>query len=70
MPNNKSLSLTVLNSKILIVLFYQITGKPSEVYRGRLGAFGVSGDLALRPVTSLSGGQKSRVAFAIMDMAK
>ncbi|KAK3105053.1 hypothetical protein FSP39_016220 [Pinctada imbricata] len=43
-------------------------GKSSEVYRNRLGSFGVSGDLALRPVSSLSGGQKSRVAFALMDM--
>jgi ATP-binding cassette, subfamily F, member 3 len=29
----------------------------------------VSGDLALQPVESLSGGQKSRVAFAKMCMA-
>jgi len=39
-----------------------------EVYRNQLGQFGVSGDLALRPVESLSGGQKSRVAFAVMSM--
>ncbi|XP_077998054.1 ATP-binding cassette sub-family F member 3-like [Glandiceps talaboti] len=43
-------------------------GHPSEVYRHQLGGFGVSGDLALRQVSSLSGGQKSRVAFAIMCM--
>ncbi|KAJ8321096.1 hypothetical protein KUTeg_002683 [Tegillarca granosa] len=43
-------------------------GKTSEFYRGKLGQFGVSGELALRPVSSLSGGQKSRVAFAVMDM--
>ena len=28
--------------------------------------FGVSGDLAVRPIASLSGGQKSRLSFAIM----
>lgn len=44
-------------------------GRMSEEYRGQLGSFGVSGDLALRPVDSLSGGQKSRVAFSIMSMA-
>ncbi|XP_062597281.1 ATP-binding cassette sub-family F member 3-like [Saccostrea cucullata] len=43
-------------------------GKPTEMYRNRLGAFGVSGELATRPVSSLSGGQKSRVAFAVIDM--
>lgn len=47
-----------------------ITGKPTELYRNRLGAFGVSGELATRPVSSLSGGQKSRVAFAVIDMLK
>ena len=31
-----------------------------------LGQFGVSGDLALQQIESLSGGQKSRVAFAIL----
>jgi ATP-binding cassette, subfamily F, member 3 len=47
----------------------RILGKPSEDYRRQLGSFGVSGDLALQPVESLSGGQKSRVAFAKMCMA-
>ena len=49
---------------------YFVAGKPSEFYRQQLGSFGVSGDLALRPVVSLSGGQKSRVAFAAMAMMK
>lgn len=44
-------------------------GKNSEYYRGQLGGFGVTGDLGLRPISTLSGGQKSRVAFAIMSMA-
>ena len=30
------------------------------------GQFGVTGDLALQQVESLSGGQKSRVAFAVL----
>lgn len=40
-----------------------------EEYRRQLGSFGVSGDLALQVVASLSGGQKSRVAFAKMCMS-
>ncbi|KAB7504321.1 ATP-binding cassette sub-family F member 3, partial [Armadillidium nasatum] len=43
-------------------------GKNVEEYRRQLGAFGVSGDLALQQLASLSGGQKSRVAFSIMCM--
>lgn len=45
-------------------------GKPIEEYRRQLGSFGVSGDLALQTVASLSGGQKSRVAFARMCMGQ
>merc|ERR1719412_3138537 len=41
-------------------------GHKSEEYRRMLGQFGVSGDLALQQICSLSGGQKSRVAFAIL----
>ena len=35
-----------------------------EDYRRMLGQFGVTGDMAVQQVESLSGGQKSRVAFA------
>lgn len=41
-------------------------GHKSEEYRRMLGQFGVSGDLALQQIECLSGGQKSRVAFAIL----
>nr|XP_034190541.1 ATP-binding cassette sub-family F member 3 isoform X2 [Osmia lignaria] len=44
-------------------------GKPVEEYRRMLGSFGVSGKLALQSISSLSGGQKSRVAFALMSAA-
>lgn len=33
-----------------------------------MGSFGITGDMALQTVASLSGGQKSRVAFARMCM--
>lgn len=48
----------------------QFPGKPSEYYRQQLGSFGVTGDLALQTIGSLSGGQKSRVAFALMSMLR
>ncbi|XP_068223790.1 ATP-binding cassette sub-family F member 3 [Palaemon carinicauda] len=44
------------------------TGKNIEEYRRQLGSFGISGDLALQQLASLSGGQKSRVAFSLMCM--
>jgi len=45
-------------------------GKPIEEYRRLLGGFGVTGDLALQNIGSLSGGQKSRVAFAVLGTAR
>jgi len=44
----------------------EFPGRKSEEYRRMLGQFGVSGDLALQQIQSLSGGQKSRVAFSIL----
>lgn len=38
----------------------------SEKIRNHLGSFGLSGQLALRPMYLLSGGQKRRVVFAIV----
>ena len=51
-----------------VVFFF--SGKNAEEYRNILGGFGVSGELATRPVLSLSGGQKSRLAFAQMSMIR
>ncbi|XP_015679117.1 ATP-binding cassette sub-family F member 3 [Protobothrops mucrosquamatus] len=50
------------------LLAKKFPGKSEEEYRHQLGCYGVSGELAVRPVASLSGGQKSRVAFAQMTM--
>jgi len=36
----------------------------AEALRSHLGSFGISDKLALKPMTLLSGGQKSRVSFA------
>merc|ERR1719495_482488 len=44
----------------------EFPGKKVEEYRRMLGQFGVTGDMALQQIESLSGGQKSRVAFAVL----
>ena len=43
-------------------------GKPEEEYRRALGRFGLSGMIGLQQIRTLSGGQKSRVAFAILAL--
>ena len=40
-------------------------GNLPEKFRNYLGSFGISGNLGIRPMYLLSGGQKSRVALAI-----
>lgn len=59
-----------LKNKNILHCIYYFVGKSVEEYRGKLGLFGVSGELGMRPLASLSGGQKSRVAFAQMAMVK
>ncbi|OLL22642.1 putative ABC transporter ATP-binding protein [Neolecta irregularis DAH-3] len=43
-------------------------GKNEEEYRKHLGNFGISGMLGLQQMSTLSGGQKSRVAFACLGL--
>lgn len=38
----------------------------NDILRGHLHKLGVSADMALRPISTLSGGQKSRVALAVI----
>ena len=52
------------------VLVRAFPGVPEQELRGHLGAFGVTGALALQPMYTLSGGQKSRVAFAKMTWSR
>uniref|UniRef100_H2ZJ89 ABC transporter domain-containing protein n=1 Tax=Ciona savignyi TaxID=51511 RepID=H2ZJ89_CIOSA len=59
------LDLSVTSLELLARLF---PGRNEEVYRHQLGSYGVTGELALRTIATLSGGQKSRLAFAIMSM--
>ncbi|XP_041850309.1 ATP-binding cassette sub-family F member 3 [Melanotaenia boesemani] len=57
-----------LNVCSVELLLNKFPGRTEEEYRHQLGGYGISGELAMRPVASLSGGQKSRVAFAQMTM--
>lgn len=41
-------------------------GHESDEFRAHLGRFNLSGELAIKPTRTLSGGQKSRVGFALM----
>ncbi|KAF4921210.1 Protein GCN20 [Colletotrichum viniferum] len=43
-------------------------GKTDEDYRRQLGAFGITGTTGLQKMAVLSGGQKSRVAFACLAL--
>jgi len=51
-------------------LMRQHPDETSEKIRAHLGSFGISGPLALRPMYLLSGGQKSRVSFAMITWDK
>ncbi|KAI8139427.1 P-loop containing nucleoside triphosphate hydrolase protein [Fennellomyces sp. T-0311] len=48
----------------------QYPGKSEEEYRRHLGAFGITGMVGLQVMKTLSGGQKSRVAFAILSLQR
>ncbi len=59
-----------MNVNPVELLQLKFPGHTVEEYRRELGRFGVSGDLALQSIDSLSGGQKSRVAFTVMCLSK
>ncbi|QRV91315.1 ABC transporter [Ceratobasidium sp. AG-Ba] len=45
-------------------------GKSEQEYRQHLGAFGITGLTGLQTIATLSGGQKSRVAFSVLSMQR
>ena len=45
-------------------------GKTEQEYRSHLGAFGIKGMTGLQKIATLSGGQKSRVAFAHLSLMR
>ncbi|KAK3030630.1 hypothetical protein RJ639_035834 [Escallonia herrerae] len=59
-----------LSSNPLLYMMRCFPGVPEQKLRGHLGSFGVTGNLALQPMYTLSGGQKSRVAFAKITFKK
>ncbi|CAN1299803.1 ABC transporter F family member 3 [Linum perenne] len=59
-----------LSSNPLLYMMRCFPGVPEPKLRAHLGSFGVTGNLALQPMYTLSGGQKSRVAFAKITFKK
>ncbi|GAA5957232.1 hypothetical protein JCM8115_006923 [Rhodotorula mucilaginosa] len=62
-----SLDLTVNSVAYLQKLFPGLT---EQQYRQHLGAFGITGMTSLQLIGTLSGGQKSRVSFAVLSMQR
>jgi ATP-binding cassette subfamily F protein 3 len=57
-----------LNNSAVGFMAKEYPGKPDEEYRRHLGAFGITGMTGLQKMALLSGGQKSRVAFACLAL--
>lgn len=51
-------------------LAQKFPGKSEQEYRQHLGAFGITGMTGLQTLATLSGGQKSRVTFASLSLAR
>ncbi|KAF7551206.1 hypothetical protein G7046_g7775 [Stylonectria norvegica] len=57
-----------LNTSAVSFMAREYPGRKDEEYRRRLGAFGITGTTGLQKMELLSGGQKSRVAFACLAL--
>ncbi|EOO03418.1 putative protein gcn20 protein [Phaeoacremonium minimum UCRPA7] len=57
-----------LNTSAVSFMAKTYPGKTDEEYRRQLGAFGITGTTGLQKMEVLSGGQKSRVAFACLAL--
>lgn len=57
-----------MNSSAVAFMAKNYHGKQDEEYRRHLGAFGITGTTGLQKMSLLSGGQKSRVAFACLSL--
>ena len=51
-------------------LAHKFPGKTEQEYRQHLGNFQISGLTGLQPIGTLSGGQKSRVAFSLLSLQR
>jgi ATP-binding cassette subfamily F protein 3 len=59
-----------LNASAVSWMSATFPGKSDEEYRRHLGSFGITGSLGLQKMQLLSGGQKSRVAFAALCLSQ
>lgn len=59
-----------LNASPVGFLMARFPGRTEQEYRAHLGAFGITGLTGLQKIATLSGGQKSRVAFAQISMMR
>ncbi|KAL8915711.1 MAG: hypothetical protein Q9172_006735 [Xanthocarpia lactea] len=57
-----------MNASAVTFMARSYPGKSDEDYRRHLGAFGITGTTGLQKMALLSGGQKSRVAFACISL--
>ncbi|OQE21151.1 hypothetical protein PENSTE_c012G10058 [Penicillium steckii] len=57
-----------MNASAVTFMAKTYPGKSDEEYRRHLGAFGITGMTGLQKMELLSGGQKSRVAFACLSL--
>ncbi|TKA52548.1 putative ABC transporter ATP-binding protein C29A3.09c [Cryomyces minteri] len=57
-----------MNASAVGFMAREYPGKSDEEYRRHLGAFGITGMTGLQKMALLSGGQKSRVAFACLSL--
>ncbi|KAL8967085.1 MAG: hypothetical protein Q9197_005626 [Variospora fuerteventurae] len=57
-----------MNASAVTFMARTYPGKADEEYRRHLGAFGITGTTGLQKMALLSGGQKSRVAFACISL--
>ncbi|WYZ35590.1 hypothetical protein EsH8_X_000237 [Colletotrichum jinshuiense] len=57
-----------LNASAVGFMAKEYPGRTDEEYRRQLGAFGITGTTGLQKMEVLSGGQKSRVAFACLAL--
>ena len=57
-----------MNASAVGFMASKFPGRSEEEYRRHLGAFGITGMTGLQKMSLLSGGQKSRVAFACLGL--
>ncbi|KAL8873669.1 MAG: hypothetical protein Q9174_000899 [Haloplaca sp. 1 TL-2023] len=57
-----------MNASAVTFMARNYHGRSDEEYRRHLGAFGITGTTGLQKMELLSGGQKSRVAFACLSL--